>query len=124
MALIMHFYGAEIVKMFIGNVNENIISLAHSYLFVSSLFYFFLAQIFIYRNALQGLGKPLIPLIASLGELVVRSFFAIYLAKIIGYYSVFYAGPISWVTAGVVVAIGYYTTINRFLLKQIRGGYR
>ena len=124
MALIMHFYGAEIVKMFIGNVNENIISLAHSYLFVSSLFYFFLAQIFIYRNALQGLGRLLIPLLASIGELIVRSFFAIYLAGIIGYYSVFYAGPISWVTAGVVVAIGYYTTINKYLLKQIRGGDR
>lgn len=119
MALMMHFYGADIVRLFIGSVDEKIISLAHSYLFVSSLFYFFLAQIFIYRNALQGLGRPVIPLIASLGELFVRSFFAIYLAGIIGYYSVFYAGPISWVTAGIVVAIGYYTTINRFLLKQL-----
>ena len=117
MASIMHFWGADFVRLFIGSGNEHIVKLAHSYLFVSSSFYFFLAQIFIYRNALQGLGRPVIPLLASLGELFVRSFFAIYLAGIIGYYSVFYAGPISWVTAGIVVGIGYYATINKFLRK-------
>ena len=118
MAFVMHTWGADFVRLFIGAGNENIVKLAHSYLFISSLFYFFIAQIFIYRNALQGLGRPVIPLIASLGELIVRSFFAIYLAGLIGYYSVFYAGPISWVTAGIVVAIGYYTTINKFLRES------
>ena len=116
MAIIMHFWGSNIVRLFVGNGNDNIVELAHSYLFVSSLFYFFLAQIFIYRNALQGMGRPVIPIIASSGELIVRALSAIYLAKIIGYYSVFYAGPIAWVTAAFVVAIGYYTTINKFIL--------
>ena len=115
MAIVMHFWGANIVRLFVGNGNENIVKLAHSYLFISSLFYFFLAQIFIYRNALQGMGRPAIPIAASLGELLVRAFSAIYLAKIIGYYSVFYAGPIAWVTAGAVVAIGYFTTINKVI---------
>lgn len=120
MAFTMYFLGSDLVRLFIGSGNEHIVKLAHSYLTVSSLFYFFLAQIFIYRNALQGLGKPVIPLLASIGELFVRSFCALYLAGIIGYYSVFYAGPISWVTAGIVVAIGYYMTINKFLHKQIK----
>ena len=123
MAVVMYFYGSDLVRLFIGSGNDNIVKLAHSYLTISSLFYFFLAQIFIYRNALQGLGRPLIPLIASIGELVVRSFFAIYLAGLIGYYSVFYAGPISWVTAGVVVAIGYYSTVNR-LIRKLQRQYR
>ena len=119
MAFIMYFWGSDLVRLFIGSGNEHIVKLAHSYLTISSLFYFFIAQIFIYRNALQGLGRPFIPLISSIGELIVRSFFAIYLAGIIGYYSVFYAGPISWVTAGVVVAIGYYSTINKFLRNRL-----
>ena len=118
MAIIMHFWGSNLVKLFVGSANTHIIELAHSYLFVSSLFYFFIAQVFIYRNALQGLGRPVIPMLASVGELIVRAFFAIYLADIIGYYSVFYAGPISWVTASSVLAIGYYTTINKFLIKS------
>lgn len=117
MAVVMHFWGGDLVKIFVGSGHDNIVELAHSYLFVSSLFYFFLAQIFIYRNALQGLGRPVIPMLASFGELLVRAFAAIYLAVRIGYYGVFYAGPIAWVTAGVVLAVGYYTTINKFLRK-------
>ncbi len=117
MAVVMHFWGGDLVEIFVGSGHDNIVELAHSYLFVSSLFYFFLAQIFIYRNALQGLGRPVIPMLASLGELLVRAFAAIYLAVRIGYYGVFYAGPIAWVTAGVVLAVGYYTTINKFLRK-------
>ena len=120
MAFVMYFWGSDLVRLFIGSGNNNVVKLAHSYLTISSLFYFFIAQIFIYRNALQGLGRPVIPLLSSIGELIVRSFFAIYLAGMIGYYSVFYAGPISWVTAGIVVAIGYYTTINKFLHKCVR----
>ena len=118
MAIIMHFWGGNIVRIFVGSGNDHIVELAHSYLFVSSLFYFFLAQVFIYRHALQGLGRTVIPMLASLGELFVRAFAAIYLAKIISYYSVFYAGPIAWVTASSVLAIGYYTTTKKFLLKE------
>jgi len=120
MAIIMHFWGANIVRIFIGAGNDYIVNLAHSYLFVSSLFYFFLGQIFIYRNALQGMGRPVIPVLSSVGELLVRAFSAIYLAKIISYYSVFLAGPIAWVTAGLVVAIGYFTTLKKCTTKLIR----
>ena len=118
MAFVMHFYGGDLVRVFIGEGNNSIVKLAHDYLFVSSLFYFFLAQIFIYRNALQGLGRATIPLFASIGELLVRAWVAIYLAIKIGYLGVFYAGPIAWVTASLVLAIGYYSTIKTFIFKK------
>lgn len=117
MAVIMHFEGGNIVRIFIGNQNENIVKIAHNYLFISSLFYFFLAQIFIYRNALQGLGKAVFPMLASVGELVMRTFAAIYLASRIGYLSVFYASPIAWVTASLVLAAGYYSSIKLIIFK-------
>ena len=117
MAVVMHFWGGEFVKMFIGAGNEHVVKIAHDYLFISSLFYFFLAQIFIYRNALQGLGRAVIPMLASVGELLMRSFAAVYLAVRIGYFGVFYAGPIAWVAASLVLAGGYYTTIKTFIYK-------
>lgn len=117
MAFIMHFWGGHLVRVFVGYKNEDIVEIAHSYLFISSIFYFFLAQIFIYRNALQGLGRAVIPMLASAGELLVRAFAAVYLATKIGYFGVFYAGPIAWVTASLVLAIGYYSTIKLFILK-------
>ncbi len=117
MAFIMHFWGGHFVRIFVGSGNEHVVKIAHDYLFISSLFYFFLAQIFIYRNALQGLGRAVIPMLASVGELVMRSFAAVFLAVRIGYFGVFYAGPIAWVTASLVLAIGYYSTIKQFIFK-------
>ena len=117
MAFIMHFFGGDLVRIFIGSGNEAVVKIAHDYLFISSLFYFFLAQIFIYRNALQGLGRAVIPMLASVGELLMRSFAAVFLAVKIGYFGVFYAGPIAWVTASLVLAIGYYSSIKGFIYK-------
>ncbi len=117
MAFIMHFWGGHLVRIFVGYQNEDIVKIAHDYLFRSSLFYFFLAQIFIYRNALQGLGRAVIPMLAAVGELLMRSFAAIYLAAKIGYFGVFYAGPIAWIAASIVLAAGYYSTIKQFILK-------
>ena len=118
MAGMMHFAGGFFARIFVGDSNQNVIKITHNYLFISSIFYFFLAQIFIYRNALQGLGRPLIPLFASIGELIVRAFAAIFLATKIGYLGVFYAGPIAWVTASSVLAIGYFSTIKAFFQKM------
>ncbi len=115
MAFVMHFWGSDIVAIFIGKHNPEIIKIAHDYLFISSLFYFFLSQIFIFRNALQGLGRAKIPLIASVGELVMRSFAAVFLAVKFGYIGIFYAGPIAWVTAAFVLAGGYFFNINKFI---------
>ena len=117
MAFIMHFFGGDLVRIFIGAGNEAVVKIAHDYLFRSSIFYFFLAQIFIYRNALQGLGRAVIPMLASIGELLMRAFAAIYLAAKIGYFGVFYAGPIAWIAASLVLAIGYYSSIKSFILK-------
>lgn len=117
MAFIMHFWGGHLVRIFVGYQNEDIVKIAHDYLFRSSLFYFFLAQIFIYRNALQGIGRAVIPMLAAVGELLMRAFAAIYLAAKIGYFGVFYAGPIAWVAASIVLAAGYYSTIKQFILK-------
>lgn len=115
MAFVMHFWGSGFVKIFIGGQNPDVIKIAHDYLFISSLFYFFLSQIFIYRNALQGLGRATIPLLASIGELAMRAFAAIYLAVKFRYVGMFFSGPIAWVTASIVLAGGYYTNIHRFI---------
>jgi len=117
MAFVMHFWGSDIVALFLGNPDEKIITVAQQYLFISSLFYFFLAQIFIYRNALQGLGRPKIPLIACVGELAVRTFAAIYLADKFSYFGIFWSGPIAWILASTVTATGYYFVIRNLKSK-------
>ena len=120
MALIMRHWGTNIVGCFIGKEKTAVINIAHEYLWISTLFYFFLGQIFIFRNALQGMGKTLIPLTSSFAELMIRAFAAVYLAVKFGYYGIFYAGPIAWTTAASIVSLGYLININKLKLKLIK----
>lgn len=118
MALVVRYGGENMIQIFIDGENANIIDTAKDYLNISTLFYFFLGQIFIFRNALQGMGRAKIPLLASIVELVMRALAAVYLAKQYGYIGICYASPIAWVGGALVVDIGYWLTI-----KKLKGKY-
>lgn len=117
MALLMRYFGDDIIREFIGTATPEVIDIAHRYLLISTVFYFFLGQIFIYRNALQGMGETIFPLFACIAELVMRSFAAVYLAIKFGYIGMFYAGPIAWVSASAVLFFGYMGSIKRIIFK-------
>lgn len=118
MAFVMRYWGTHIVGIFIGNDKTQVIKIAHDYLWISTIFYFFLGQIFIFRNALQGMGKPLIPLTSSFAELMIRSFAAVYLAVKFGYYGIFYSGPIAWIIASIILSIGYFINIKKIIFEK------
>ena len=120
MAIVMRFWGTQIIGVFIGDVSDEIINIAHQYLLISTFFYFFLGQMFIFRNSLQGMGASVIPLVACTSELVMRMFAAIYLSMKIGYVGIFYAGPIAWVSAAVIVAIGYFVSLKSIAIKALK----
>ena len=117
MTFLMHYFGSDIVGLFIGKNQHHIIEIARKYLLISTMFYFFLGQIFIFRNALQGMGEATLPLLASIGELVMRSFAAIYLAAKFSYIGVFYSGPIAWIAASTIMAAGYYLNLFKIVKK-------
>ena len=117
MAFVMRLWGTDIICAFIGTATKEIIDIAHNYLLISTVFYFFLGQIFIYRNALQGMGETLFPLLACIAELVMRSFAAVYLALKFGYIGIFYAGPIAWVSASTILFLGYFYSIKHIMYK-------
>lgn len=117
MAFVMRFWGTDIIGAFIGTATKEIINIAHSYLLISTIFYFFLGQIFIYRNALQGMGETVFPLLACIAELVMRAFTAVYLAIKFGYIGMFYAGPIAWVSASTILFFGYLYSIKHIIYK-------
>ena len=119
LAVIMRLWGAQIVGLFIGTNSQEIIQIAHEYLLISTVFYFFIGQMFIYRNALQGMGATVVPILACTAELFVRMFMAIYLAIKIGYVGIFYAGPIAWLSAAVIVTIGYFMSLKSIAIKAL-----
>ncbi len=119
MAIMIFTIGENMVQIFVKEDNQEVIRQAKAYLNISVLFYFFLGQIFIYRNALQGLGKPLMPVISSVAELLLRSFAAIVLAANFGYVGICLASPIAWIGASLIVAIGYRYTIKQLGTKYL-----
>ena len=119
--LLIRQIGESMIAMFIdtgetsqANNTALIIEVGRQYLLISTLFYFFFGLIFVFRNTIQGMGKPLLPVLSSLTELIVRSFAAKYLAVVIGYRGIMYAGPLSWVASGILVACGYFYYIHKF----------
>lgn len=116
----VRFYGHYAISVFLENKDDFIIQTGKEYLIISTPFYFFLGLIFIFRNTIQGLGKPLIPLISSSLELAVRVFAALFLAKSLGYEGIFYAGPVAWFVAGLFVAISYFYIIRKASKEKLR----
>jgi Na+-driven multidrug efflux pump len=118
--LLVRKIGQNMISLFIDNGDEFIIQTGKKYLVISTQFYIFLGFIFIFRNAVQGMGKPIVPLCSSIIELLTRSFAAIYLAKNMGYTGIFYASPISWTSAGLFVLCGYFYYIHKFSKEKLR----
>ena len=69
------------ISIFISEANEQVLSQAQQYLHLSVPFYFFLSQIFIYRNAVQGMGIAMIPMFSGIVELILRTSAAVYLIE-------------------------------------------
>ena len=125
--ILVRHIGEYMIAMFIdtgdssaGNDIQFIIATGKEYLVISTMFYFFLGLIFVFRNTVQGIGKPIIPLLSSITELLTRAFAAIYLAGTIGYRGIFYASPISWSAAGILVVCGYFYYIRKFSRDTLR----
>lgn len=124
MSVVVFFFGRQIVGSFLESPDGTAVSIGVSYLGISIIFYFFLGMIFIFKNTLQSMGKPMYPVISGFLELGIRSFVAIYLTNRIGYEGVYYASPFAWVGGAMVVFVGYYFNMYRKSEAKIRAEYR
>ena len=124
MSGVVFFYGRQIIGSFLSSPDTKAVQVGMSYLAISVMFYFFLGMIFIFKNTLQSMGKPMYPVVSSVVELIIRAYIAIYLTKKIGYEGIFYASPLAWVGGAIVVFIGYYINMYMRSEQKIRAEYR
>ena len=118
-ALCMFLFGEHIIGIFMENPGPEVMEAAHLYILYTVPVYFFLSQIFIYRNACQGMGIGLVPMLSGFIELIMRSGAAIYLSEAFGYIGACVASPISWISCALFVFCSYRYFIN-LLEKQYR----
>ncbi|WP_300380907.1 MATE family efflux transporter [Clostridium sp.] len=106
-------FGAEyFVKLFIENPDKEIIAKAKECLVYAGIFFIPLGLIFIYRNALQGMGESFIPMMAGVYELIARSVVAFTLPRFIGYTGICISDPIAWIAAIIPLMYTYHKKIN------------
>lgn len=72
--------------------------------------------LFLYRSALQGIGKPLIPVLSGFAELAFRIAAVLFLTPVLGETGVLLADPAGWVPATLLLIISY-----RLIFRKLRG---
>lgn len=114
-AVLLNFlWGDAFMGIFMDEKTELIQEYSHTYLILTSLFYPALSLLFIYRNALQGLGESLVPMLGGAGELIARAVICLTLPAHIGYIGACLASPIAWVAAGLLTASRYAVLAARW----------
>jgi len=96
----------------VGDTSE-IYAASTQYLYVSALFFPFLFLLFIYRNALQGVGITFMPLMAGVAELVIRVVASLILPNYFGYQGVILVDVLAWVGACLLLYVSYRVQMPR-----------
>lgn len=112
---IIVFFGRAAAALFMEKPTAQILDSAQTYFNAIAPFYVPLSMIFVFRNILQGIGKGFVPLMAGVGELILRAVGALVFAPILGYLGVCLAGPAAWVGAAVPLMLAYWWHSKRVL---------
>ena len=101
--------GAGLVGLVTGSKNEVVIHTATVYLKFNTVFYCVTAVICILRNAMQGLGERITPLVSSSLEMIGKIVIAAALVPRIGYNGVIVAEPLVWFIMVIPLVVRIYT---------------
>lgn len=107
------------IKLFVtsGEIVQ-VTAYAKTYMSINSWFYIPLGLIFVYRNALQGAGKGLFPMLGGAVELISRTILSIIAAYKHSYEGVCYANISAWVTAAAFLYISYLVIMKKMEKEQ------
>ncbi|MGN0688010.1 MAG: MATE family efflux transporter [Oscillospiraceae bacterium] len=106
LAIVMiYFGGILLVRMIMPDEGDFIINTALQYLKVNVLFFYPLAVLLGVRSSLQGLGKSIVPIVASVIELSWKICTVLIMIPIFDYFGVIISEPIIWTVCGIMIGI-------------------
>lgn len=114
-ALFVILPAKPLTSLFISDPGEEILNLSQTYLFYQGIFYIALGAIFVYRNALQGMGYSALTMLAGATELVMRIIAAFALAAAIGFTGICLSNPVAWLGADVFLLAAYPLLLRKKL---------
>lgn len=99
-----------LIRLVTATKVDEVIETASLYLRIDTLVYFVPAMISILRNALQGIGDHVTPIVSSFIELIGKVLIALFLTPYLKYMGIILAEPIVWVFMVIPLIIKIYTT--------------
>lgn len=102
-----------IIPLFVSENLEEITAYGRTYMKVCGSCFIPLGMIFIFRNALQGCGFSLMPMLGGVMELVSRAAMAFVAARHESFIGVCFANASAWLTTGIFLWIAYLVIIKR-----------
>ncbi len=114
MSLALYALGEPMVKLFMDEINPEMMAAAKRYILAISQCYSGVAVLFVMRNTLQGLGFTYSNSIAGIGEFFGRLSVAFILTPLLGFDAVCYAGPAAWILADIPLIVIYLIKQRQF----------
>lgn len=108
----MFFFGKYLTYLFVSPSETDVIEVAVTYFHTVFWAYPFLGSIFIYRNALQGMGYGLVPMLGGIFELVARAGIVMLVAGRTSFAGVCLSDPAAWLAA-LIPLVPYYIYVMK-----------
>lgn len=98
-----------LIRLISGATTDIIIETAQWYLKFDTPFYFVLGVLIVLRNAMQGLGRKIVPMVSSCIELAGKLVVAWILADVMGYFGIIISEPATWILCTVLLCITFFS---------------
>ena len=106
---LLAYFGADLLTgLFIENPSSQMLDLSKQFLLWQGLFYICLAIIYVYRNALQGMGYSLITTVGGFIELGMRILTSFLFVKFWNYLGLCISNPCTWLSVDILYLASYY----------------
>lgn len=116
--VLMYFGGKYFTYLFVSSSQTDVINVSVTYFHTVFWAYPFLCTIFLFRNALQGMGYGLVPMLGGVFELVARTAIVVFVAGKTTFAGVCLADPVAWIAA-LIPLIPYYFHIMKKSFKKV-----
>ena len=109
-----YFGGKYFTYLFISPSQTDVIQVSVTYFHTVFWAYPFLCTIFVFRNALQGMGYGLVPMLGGVFELVARTAIVAFVAGKTTFAGVCLADPMAWIAALIPLIPYYYYVMKKY----------
>ena len=103
-----YVFASTIIRLLTGSDNGEVIATGARYLKINLPFYYPLMVLVILRNTLQGIGDRIMPLVASMVELLGKIVAVKFFIAPLGYTAVCFCEPVTWILCCFPVVTAFF----------------